>query len=266
MLTFNIIGVSLMLTVFVIEIIIVLTHEPKVKMIKDMRANVILGICYLVTGLCVKGVALAIFSLVYHYSLFQPELTWWLWIVGFLACDFVHYAYHLLGHKVRIFWAAHVTHHSSEHFNVSVGFRNNFLHVFYRFIFWSPLCLFGIPPEMILLFESITAIQNFVVHTEKIGKLGILDLIFNTPSNHRVHHAVNPEYIDKNLGGILMIYDHLLGTYAAERSKPVYGITHNIYTHDPVKIILHEYLRISRELPFVKGLSPKIRYLFSRPT
>jgi sterol desaturase/sphingolipid hydroxylase (fatty acid hydroxylase superfamily) len=118
---------------------------------------------------------------------------------------------------------------------------------------------------MILLIESITASQNFIVHTEKVGKLGILDWLFNTPSNHRVHHGSNPEYIDKNLGGILMIYDHLLGTYAKETTKPVYGITHNINTSNPFTILLHEYIKMGREFPKIKGLKAKLRYLFSRP-
>jgi len=118
---------------------------------------------------------------------------------------------------------------------------------------------------MVLFIESITAIQNFVVHTEKIGKLNVLDWIFNTPSNHRVHHATNPEYIDKNLGGTLMIYDHLFGTYAKETAPPVYGITHNIDTHNPLRILLHEYIRITKEFPRIKGLSHKLRYLLSPP-
>src|SRR4029079_2219609 len=175
------------------------------------------------------------------------------------------YIYHWLGHKTRIFWAAHVTHHSSEYFNLSTGWRTNFFHLFYRFLFWSPLCFLGIPPEMVLLIESVTAIQNFLVHTEKIGKLGVLDLLFNTPSNHRVHHGTNPEYIDKNLGGILMIYDHLFGTYAKETIPPVYGITHNIHTEDPYRIILHEYIRMKMEFPKIKGVLHKLRYLLSPP-
>lgn len=119
---------------------------------------------------------------------------------------------------------------------------------------------------MILFFESITAIQNFLVHTEKIGKLGILDSILNTPSNHRVHHGVNPKYIDKNFGGITLIYDRLLGTYAKEDETAVYGITHNIHTSDSYKIISHEYVRIIKELPKIKGLLAKLSYLFSPPT
>jgi sterol desaturase/sphingolipid hydroxylase (fatty acid hydroxylase superfamily) len=266
MLTFNTIGILLMLTVFIIEITLVLVHKPEQTVIRDLKANMLLGTCYLLTGLLIKGIAFSVFSVVYSYSIFKPELSWWLWIIGFLSCDFIHYAYHWLGHKTRIFWAAHVTHHSSEHFNISTGLRNNFLHVFYRFLFWSPLCFFGIPPEMVLLFESVTAIQNFIVHTEKVGKLGVLDWLFNTPSNHRAHHGSNPEYLDKNLGGILMVYDHLFGTYAKETVPATYGITHNIKTHDPLKIILHEYIKLAKELAKTRGLLAKLRFLFSLPS
>ena len=118
---------------------------------------------------------------------------------------------------------------------------------------------------MILLLESLTAIWNFLIHTEKIKKLGFLDQVFNTPSNHRVHHASNPEYIDKNLGGILIIYDRLFGTYAKEDTPPVYGITHNIYTHNPGEVLLHEYKNLFREIAKIKGLKNKIVFLFSKP-
>lgn len=265
MISFNAIGISLMLTVSIIEIILVIINAPERKLIKDISANILLGLLYMVTGMSVKVVAFTVFSLFYYYAIVNPEMSWWLWIVGFLGCDFMHYIYHWLGHKTRIFWAPHVTHHSSEYFNMSTGYRNNFFHVLYRFLFWAPLCFLGIPPVIVLTIESITAIQNFIVHTEKIGKLGVLDWIFNTPSNHRVHHGVNPEYIDKNLGGVLMIYDHLFRTYAKEVVPPVYGITHNIHTQNPYKIITHEYIRLINELPKIKGASNKIRYLFSPP-
>jgi sterol desaturase/sphingolipid hydroxylase (fatty acid hydroxylase superfamily) len=265
MFTFNTIGIAVMLLVFIVETTLVIMHSTERKMIKDLKVNFLLGMLYLITGLSVKGLAFGVYSIVYHYSFFKPELTWWLWVLGFLGCEFCHYYYHWLGHKTRIFWAAHVTHHSSEYFNISTGLRNNFLHVFYRFLFWSPLCLLGIPPEMVLFYESITAIQNFIVHTEKIGKIPLLDSFINTPSNHRVHHGTNPQYIDKNLGGITMIYDRLFGTFAREIEPPIYGITHNINSHDPYKIILHEYLHLKKNLPEVKGFFSKIRYLFSPP-
>ncbi len=265
MFKFDIIATIFLFAAFFIEFALILMHKPDKNVIKDMKANFIIGVCLILVGLFVKGVEFSIFSLAYRVAIFTPELSWWLWIAGFLSCDFIHYFYHLLGHKIRLFWAAHVTHHSSEHFNISTGWRTNFFHLFYRFLFWSPLCFLGFPPQMILLIESVTAIQNFLVHTEKIGKLGVLDWIFNTPSNHRVHHGTNPEYIDKNLGGVLMIYDHLFGTYAKESATPVYGITHNINTYSPFKILIHEYATIIQELAKKGGFKEKFRYLFSKP-
>ena len=265
MLNFDLIGASLVFTAFIIEFWLILMHKPEKKLVNDMLANCTLGICIIMAGILAKGLEFGFFSLVYRLSIFTPDLSWWLWALCFLGCEFIHYAYHWLGHKTRLFWAAHVTHHSSRFLNLSTGLRTNFLHLFYRFLFYSPLCFFGFPPEMIMLIESVTAIQNYLVHTEKIGKLGVLDWIFNTPSNHRVHHGSNPEYIDKNLGGVLMIYDHLFGTYKKETVTPVYGITHNIDTTNPVKILLHEYVHMVREFPKTKGLLTKFRYLFSKP-
>ena len=265
MFKFDVIATVLLFVAFFIEFALIAAHKPEKNLIKDMKANFIIGVCLILVGLFIKTVEFSLFSILYYVAPFKPDLTFILWIAGFLCCDFIHYAYHWLGHKTRIFWAAHVTHHSSEYFNLSTGWRTNFFHLFYRFLFWSPLCFLGFPPEMIMFIESITAIQNFLVHTEKIGKLCILDWIFNTPSNHRVHHGTNPEYIDKNLGGILMIYDHLFKTYAKEIAPPVYGITHNIQTNDPYKIILHEYISMKKEIPRIKGIRRKLRYLLSPP-
>ena len=262
---FDIAATTLLFIAFFIEFTLILFHKPEKRMLKDIKANFLLGLCIILVGLFEKGFSFSVFSFCYQFAIFTPPLSCWWWVAGFLSCDFIHYFYHWLGHKTRLFWAAHVTHHSSQYFNLSTGLRTNFLHHFYRFLFWAPLCFIGIPPAMILFFESITAILNFLVHTEKIGKLGILDWIFNTPSNHRVHHGSNPGYIDKNLGGILMIYDHLFRTYAKETAPPVYGITHNIETHNPFKILLHEFIKVTRELPQIKGIAAKFNYLFSRP-
>ena len=265
MFNFDITGTIILFIAATVEIILTLIHNSDKKLKKDMMANFFIGLCLVLAGLLEKGIAFGFFSLVYGFTIFTPDLSWWLWIAGFLGCEFSFYLSHWLGHKTRIFWAAHVTHHSSQYLNLSVGARVNFIFLFYRFLFWAPLCLVGISPEMILLIESITAIPTFLIHTEKVGKLGVLDWIFNTPSNHRVHHASNPEYIDKNFGGVLMIYDHLFGTYAKETAAPVYGLTHNIDTYNPGKLLLHEYIWMTREFSKIKSFPAKFRYLFSRP-
>jgi sterol desaturase/sphingolipid hydroxylase (fatty acid hydroxylase superfamily) len=255
----------LILSIFVFELVLATREKIRQALVTDMLVNLGIGLTTITIGLFMKGVSYGFFLLVYHFAFFKPGPSPVLWIIGLLGCDFVIYWYHYLGHKTRLFWAAHVTHHSSVHFNISVGFRVSFIHVFYRFLFWSPLCLLGIPPYMILFFDSITTIDNILIHTGRIKKLGILDLVFNTPSNHRVHHAVNPQYLDKNMGGILIIFDHLFGTYAPEKETPVYGITKNINSHNPATILLHEYRDILRQLPQIPGWKEKIKYLFSPP-
>src|SRR6187200_2303908 len=264
MLTIDTIATPLLVILTLIELSITF-FEREEKRLKDMLANICLGLFVILTGFFMKALALVVYTMIYSAAFIKPTSSLLLWVIAFLLCDLVLYIYHLLGHKTRLLWAAHVAHHSSLHYNLSVGFRINFIHLFYRFLFWAPLCLVGIRPEMILFLESLTAIWNFLIHTEKIKKLGFLDLVFNTPSNHRVHHASNPQYIDKNLGGILIIYDRLFGTYAKETIPPVYGITHNIYSHNPKDVLLHEYKNVAREISKIKGLKNKISYLFSKP-
>jgi sterol desaturase/sphingolipid hydroxylase (fatty acid hydroxylase superfamily) len=265
MLNFDQAGAAMLIVSFLIELTLAVRNRNKKQEVRDMMANFLIGIVHLFLGLFMKTVALSFHTMVYAHTLFKQPLTAWLWLEGLLLCDFVLYAYHYLGHRTRLFWASHVTHHSSLHYNISVGFRVNFVHLLYRFLFWSPLCLLGIPPWMILFFESVTTLQNVLVHTERVGKLGFLDLIFNTPSNHRVHHGSNEKYLDKNMGGILIIYDHLFGTYERETEKPIYGITHNIHTHNPATIILHEYEALLHDVPKIKGWKNKLRYLFGAP-
>jgi len=264
MLNINTIGTIVLAVLTLVELLISFLHREENRL-KDMLANLCLGSLVILTGFFMKALALIVYTMVYSVAIIKPASSLPLWIAAFFLCDLVLYFYHLLGHKTRLLWAAHVAHHSSLHYNLSVGFRINFFHLFYRFIFWAPLCLIGITPEMILFLESLTAIWNFLIHTEKIKKLGFLDLVFNTPSNHRVHHASNPQYIDKNLGGILIIYDRLFGTYAKETIPPVYGITHNIYSHNPKDVLLHEYKNVFSAVSNIKGLKNKIRFLFSKP-
>ncbi len=264
MLNINTIGTLVLVIVTLIELLMSFLHREGDRL-KDMLANICLGLLVILTGFFMKALALIVYTMIYSIAIIKPAPSLLLWMIAFFLCDLVLYIYHLLGHKTRLLWAAHVAHHSSLHYNLSVGFRINFIHLFYRFLFWAPLGLVGITPEMILLLDSLTAVWNFLIHTEKIKKLGLLDLIFNTPSNHRVHHASNPEYIDKNLGGILIIYDRIFGTYAKETITPIYGITHNIYSHDPKDVLFHEYKNVISEISKIKGLKNKISFLFSKP-
>jgi sterol desaturase/sphingolipid hydroxylase (fatty acid hydroxylase superfamily) len=265
MVTIEQVGIPLLLFVFIVEFTIAAISNYRSDKVSDMLTNLFLGLANGSAGMFMKSVSFSLYAWVYQLGFLKYQPSMLLWIIAFFACDFIIYLYHLLGHKCRLFWAAHVAHHSSLHYNLSLGLRVNFIHMSYRFLFWSPLCLFGIPPFMILFFDSLTAILNFMIHTERVGKLGFLDLIFNTPSNHRVHHASNKEYLDKNMGGVLMIYDHLFGTYAEEKQKPVYGITHNLTKNHPKEVLLHAYTSLWQDMKTHQGLMNKLKFLFSPP-
>lgn len=173
---FDITATFLLFTVFFIEFILIFINRADKDQVKDMKVNFVIGVCLILVGLFVKGIELSLFSFAYRFALFTPRISAGLWIASFLCCDFMYYFYHWLGHKTRLFWTAHVTQHSSEHFNLSTGWGTNFFHLFYRFLFWSPLCFLGFPPFMILFIESVTAIQDFLVHTERVGEVGCVRL------------------------------------------------------------------------------------------
>ena len=159
--------------------------------------------------------------------------NWWVWVLLFFADDLSYYAYHRAHHRIRLFWATHVVHHSSQHYNLSTALRQDWMPISSIF-FWAPLALLGFQPWMILLAISWNLLYQFWIHTEKIKRLpGWYEAIFNTPSHHRVHHGANEQYLDKNYGGILIIWDKLFGTYEPERERVRYGLTTNIETLQP---------------------------------
>jgi sterol desaturase/sphingolipid hydroxylase (fatty acid hydroxylase superfamily) len=165
-------------------------------------------------------------------------------LLAILVADFLYYWNHVAEHRIHFFWAYHSVHHSSSDFNLSVALRVGWIDNFILWIFYIPMVLIGFDPIVVLLSLGVIDLYQVWIHNQKIGQLGILDEFLNTPSLHRVHHGANPQYIDKNYGAILCIWDKLFGTYEPEREKVVYGLTENIGTHNLIKINLFEYLRI----------------------
>jgi sterol desaturase/sphingolipid hydroxylase (fatty acid hydroxylase superfamily) len=165
-------------------------------------------------------------------------------LLAILIGDFIYYWNHVTEHRIRFFWAYHSVHHSSTDFNLSVALRLAWIEDFILWIFYIPMVLMGFHPLVVLLSLEIIGLYQVWIHTQKIGRLGILDEFLNTPSLHRVHHGTNRQYIDKNYGGILCIWDKLFGTYEPEQEKVVYGLTKNIGTQNLIKINIIEYLRI----------------------
>ena len=196
---------------------------------------------------------------------------WIYWIVLLISEDFMYYWLHRVDHDCRLFWATHVTHHSSPKFNLTVGFRSSILEPLYRFVYFIPVALCGFQPIDIAFIYAATQTWGILVHTEKINKLGLLEYIFVTPSHHRVHHGSNPKYLDKNMGMFLIIWDKLFDTFQPElpanQYQPIkYGLTKPLEKEDPVNLVIHEWKNIGKDLR-KKGLSFKQRwkYLFGPP-
>ena len=215
----------------------------------------------------VIGLSLLTFAYQYHLHIHWHPVVYWVLLL--LAEDFLFWLEHYIDHSCRLFWAVHVTHHSSPEYNLSTGFRSSVLMPVYKYFYFIPLVLMGFKPVDVIFMFSLTQIYGILVHTQYIYKLpSVIEYIFVTPSHHRVHHASNIAYLDKNMGMVFIIWDRIFGTFAAEQKndKPHYGITKPIDTpHHPLKIITHEWHDIvkdwNKNVPFIT----KLKYLFMPP-
>ena len=188
-----------------------------------------------------------------YFVLWRMDSSLWItWIFAFIAYDFFYYWFHRISHERQIFWASHVAHHQSEEYNLSTALRQTGTGFFISWIFYIPLFLIGVPSYVMVSVASINLIYQFWVHSRHIPKLGWYELFFVTPSNHRVHHAQNDIYIDKNYGGVFIVWDRLFSTFQEEQENEecIYGIRGAIKTFDPVKANIHVYQKIIRDLAF----------------
>lgn len=201
-----------------------------------------------------------------HFALFNIQPSWWLWIVLLVATDFLWYWYHRFGHEINLFWGFHVVHHSSEEFNYTAGTRITYFQAIIRTLFWSLLPIIGFPAEMITTILLIHGAYPFFTHTQLIGKLGWLEYILVTPSHHRVHHASNEAYLDKNYGDIFIFWDKIFGTFAEEKEQPIYGLTKPLNSYSLLWQHFHYLIGLGYAINSTKGLSNKIKVLFGRPS
>jgi sterol desaturase/sphingolipid hydroxylase (fatty acid hydroxylase superfamily) len=168
------------------------------------------------------------------------------WVILFFAVDFLYYAYHRASHRVNFLWAGHVVHHQSEEYNLSVALRQSwFGQQLTEWVFFIPLALAGFPPSMFLVMLTLNTLYQFWIHTRLVGRLGPLEWFLNTPSHHRVHHGVNPRYIDRNYAGVLIIWDRLCGTYEPEGEEPVYGLVKPLDSFNPLWANVHRWVEIA---------------------
>ncbi len=234
--------------------------------LRDTLAN---GAIAIVSALLERSVYGLIFILglvvASDFAVFNLPSRWWTVPAAILAADFTYYWMHRAEHRIRLFWANHSVHHSSEEFNFSTSLRLSWMDALIEWIFFIPMILLGCSVvETIVGLAVVLAYQSWI-HTEKVGKLGWLDGVFNTPSAHRVHHGQNPEYIDKNYGGILILWDRLFGTYSPEADTVRYGITTPIETHNPLAINFKEYALLYRDIQRAGSLRAGLGYLVQPP-
>jgi sterol desaturase/sphingolipid hydroxylase (fatty acid hydroxylase superfamily) len=235
---------------------------------KDMLSSLAMGIGNVITGLLTKGIALGAMIWAYQYHwLTLPSTAWWVWVLAFFAEDLSYYLFHRYSHEIRYFWASHVVHHSSQKYNLSTALRQEWTGILSgSFVFWLWMPLVGFEPAMIIILQSISLLYQYWIHTEAIRKMPRwFEFLFNTPSHHRVHHASDTAYLDKNYAGILMIWDRLFGTFTPETVAPTYGLTKNIDTHNPLKIVSHEWIDIAKDVWHAPTLRDKIQYIIGAP-
>ena len=218
-----------------------------------------------------KIIAFIVFFYLYEWSPLKDvvQRQWWAWALLLFADDFAYYWFHRLNHEVRLFWAGHITHHSSIHMNLGTALRQGVGERVHKFFFWLWIPLLGFDPLMMFTMMGVSLIYQFFVHTELVDKLPKwYEFILNTPSHHRVHHASNIRYLDCNHAGILIIWDRIFGTFSKELKEvdhPVYGLTVNIETYNPIKVATHEYSAIYKDVKRAKKWSDKLNYIFNSP-
>lgn len=259
-------AVPLFIIFVFVEYVISKWQNKKYHSFEGSMANISIGIAERLFNLFMIGVFYGVFEYVRkNYGLLHIPDNLWTGLLLFIAVDFIWYWYHRLGHEVNIFWAAHIVHHQSDEFNYTVSARITIFQAIIRNVFWCILPLLGFSAESMAFCLMVHGIYPFFIHTRTIGKLGIMEYIFVTPSHHRVHHASNEAYLDKNYGDVLIIWDKLFGTFVEETEEPVYGLTKPLGSYSFLWQHFHHFLEISYAVKEVNGLSTKIKLILSKP-
>ncbi|MDH7462851.1 sterol desaturase family protein [Chitinophagaceae bacterium 26-R-25] len=265
--------ISTPLYIFIIGLEIVLSNLRKQETytVKDTFQNVYMMLLNGGIDLIFRAIYVGVLAWCYTHRIVEIHHVVAYWLILVLFEDFMYYWLHRMDHTLRFLWAVHVTHHSSQKYNFTTGFRSSVFEPLYRFIFFLPLAFCGFQPLDIVFIYSATQIWGIMVHTEKVGKLGILEYILVTPSHHKVHHASNPKYLDKNMGMLLIFWDKLFGTFQRELSveeyQPIrFGLTSPLEKQNPLYLVFHEWVSIWKDVT-QKGISLKARmgYLFGAP-
>ncbi len=240
-------------------------HNLKLYSVKGTIHNILLSSLNVLLDILMRGICLLALNYFYQFHFFEIQNAFWYWFWLVIAQDFMFYWLHRVDHYCRFFWAIHVTHHNSEEFNLTVGFRSSVFQPLYRFIYYIPLALLGFKGIDIMLVYSATQIFGILVHTQTIYKLEFLEYIFVTPSHHRVHHGKNVPYLDKNMGKLLIIWDKLFGTFEEESETVECGLTKPLEKQDVFTLIFHEWIEIIKDVKRAPTLKDKFMYIFGPP-
>ncbi|MEN8721445.1 MAG: sterol desaturase family protein [Alphaproteobacteria bacterium] len=236
---------------------------------KDAAASLAMGGGNVVVGLIFGGAIAATYGFLYQFRMFEMPITWWMIAIVFVVDDFLYYVFHRLAHEHRWFWASHIVHHSSQHYNLTTALRQTWTGFFAgSFLFSAPMLLVGVHPAVIGFVGGINLVYQFWIHTEAIDRFPRwVEAVMNTPAHHRVHHATNPDYLDSNYAGVFIVWDRMFGTFVDERKDepPRYGIVRNLGTFNPLKIAVHEWLGIFNDVRKAKSLRDVWGYTFGPP-
>lgn len=259
---------SIPIFILLIGIELLVQHFSKRKLyrINDAITNLSCGITSQITGAFIRLGTIALYQFIYeHLNLFTIPINWLSITILFISADMLYYWGHRMSHQVNLFWGSHVVHHQSEDYNLSVALRQSSFQTIWTFGFYLPLAFIGFDTLTFALITALITLYQFWIHTETIGKLGVLELILNTPSHHRVHHGRDPKYIDKNHAGTFIIWDKLFGTFQEEEETPTYGITKPIDSWNPLWANFDHYVNLYNQVKETPGFKNKLGVIFNKP-
>ncbi len=274
-----------------IELIVARYRGERVSRMNDSITDLSLGILSQLAGIALKLLTIGIYVVVERHLAVQHFLAvpgWpsaapatasdgvpWFqvhaapllsWVIVFLLVDLAYYWMHRCSHVVHLLWAGHVVHHSSEEYNLSVALRQSALHGLTSWIFYIPLALLGVPAVMFVVSYALNLVYQFWIHTRVIDRLGPLEWVLNTPSHHRVHHGVNPRYLDRNYAGVFIIWDRVFGTFEPESERPVYGLTTPLASWNPLWANVHVFVHIARTVRRTRSWRDRLQVIFGHPS